>query len=39
VGRGDSVDDEVEAASVADHFVGVAGDDDFTGAKQSRFVG
>ena len=30
---GDSVEDEVEAARVLGHFVGVAGDDDFVGAE------
>mgnify|MGYP003693809803 CR=1 FL=1 len=33
---GDGVEDEIEAASVLLHLVGVAGDDDFVGAKAER---
>jgi hypothetical protein len=33
---GDGVEDEIEAASVLLHLVGVAGNDDFVGAEPER---
>ena len=35
---GDGVEDEVEAARVLLHLVGIAGDDDFVGAEPERVL-
>ena len=35
---GDGVEDEVEAAGVLFHLVGIAGDDDFVGAEAERVL-